>query len=68
RFGLYRWHIKDAISFSKNIRVDVQALGWSQDTKYRCLRDDVSSVAYWYQTLPTGGFPELGTPDELALN
>ena len=67
RFGLYRWHIQDPVAFKSDIRVDIQALGWSVDGRYRCLNDDVSSVAYWYQVLPTVRFPQLGTNEELEL-
>jgi hypothetical protein len=58
RFGLYRWHIVDPIRFHSDLRVTIQALGWWQD-RYVLLQDDVASVAFWYQTLPTAPFPEL---------
>ncbi|WP_207819206.1 glycoside hydrolase family 172 protein [Parashewanella curva] len=28
RFGMYRWHIPDPIRFEKQLKVNVQALGW----------------------------------------
>jgi hypothetical protein len=59
RHGLYRWHILDPIRFKKEMKVTVQALGWWPGGKYQPLTDDISSVAYWYQTLPHGKFPEL---------
>ncbi len=31
------------------------------------LRDDISSVAYWYQTLPTQPFPPLPARDDLEI-
>jgi hypothetical protein len=65
RFGLYRWHIVDPIRFRKKLRVTIQALGWQSGGRYRPLQDDIASVAFWYQTLPTGPFPALPTADEL---
>ncbi|WP_291607708.1 glycoside hydrolase family 172 protein [Bradyrhizobium sp.] len=62
RFGMYRWHIPDPVRFQKDLRVTMQALGWRSgpsEPKYLPLRDDVASVAFWYQTLPAAPFPEL---------
>ncbi|MHC4081678.1 MAG: glycoside hydrolase family 172 protein [Planctomycetota bacterium] len=50
--ALYRWHVPDPVRFRRNLRVTVQALGWSDDGTYEPLADDVSSVAYWYQDAP----------------
>jgi hypothetical protein len=57
RFSLYRWHLLDAIGFSEDLRVTVQALGWWPDHKYEPLTDDIASVAYWYQCEPHAAFP-----------
>jgi len=65
RFGLYRWHIVDPIRFDEDLRVTIQALGWREDRRYLPLQDDIASVAYWYQTLPTNTFPELPDKDYL---
>jgi hypothetical protein len=59
RMGMYRWHIMDPIRFEKDLRVTVQALGWGSGGRYLPLQDDIASVAYWYQTLPTAPFPKL---------
>lgn len=67
RFGLYRWHITDPIRFGKDLRVTIQALGWRSGGRYLPLQDDIASVAYWYQTLPTAPFPTLGSVDELEI-
>jgi hypothetical protein len=67
RFGLYRWHIPDPIRFEEELRVTIQALGWRSGGRYLALQDDIASVAYWYQTLPTSPFPELGTIDDLEV-
>ena len=70
RFGMYRWHIPDPIRFREDLRVTVQALGWvhGREPRYLPLRDDIASVAYWYQTLPTAPFPDLPGPEALEVN
>jgi hypothetical protein len=65
RFGMYRWHIPDPIRFREGLRVTMQALGWRSGRRYLPLQDDIASVAYWYQTLPTAPFPAL--PDREYL-
>lgn len=67
RFSLYRWHICDPIIFDEDIKVTIQALGWRADKRYLPLQDDISSVAYWYQTLPATKFPPLPSKDELEI-
>lgn len=62
RFGLYRWHITDPIRFESDLKVTIQALGWKSHGIYHARQDDLSSVAFWYQTLPFEKFPEL--PDK----
>jgi len=66
RFSLYRWHIMDPVRFEKDLRVTIQALGWKRTGGlYLPLQDDLSSVAFWYQTEPHAPFPKL--PDKEAL-
>ena len=66
RFSLYRWHIMDPIRFEKDLRVTMQALGWKPTGGlYLPLQDDISSVAFWYQTEPHASYPKL--PDKNAL-
>ncbi len=67
RFGLYRWHIMDPVRFEKNLRVTIQALGWRSGGRYLPLQDDISSVAFWYQTEPHAPFPPLPTKDDLEI-
>lgn len=67
RHGLYRFHIMDPIRFETDLRVTMQALGWGTDTRYRPLQDDISSVAYWYQSEPHGAFPALPERDLLTV-
>ena len=76
RFGMYRWHIVDPVRFRERLRITIQALGWRNsrwDTdietrRYLPLRDDLSSVAFWYQTLPSLPFPALPERDLLAVD
>jgi hypothetical protein len=70
RFGLYRWHIMDPIRFETDLKVTLQALGWRTEKdkrRYLPLQDDIASVAYWYQTLPTTPFPALPDRDYLEI-
>lgn len=45
--SMYRWHIEDPIRFEKSIRVSIE------HGEANALSLDMSSVAYWYQTLPS---------------
>jgi hypothetical protein len=68
RFGLYRWHLTDPIRFEKNLRVELQALGWRDGGRYLPLRDDIASTVFWYQAEPHNSFPKLPLKDELEVN
>ncbi|MBE7044143.1 MAG: DUF2961 domain-containing protein [Ruminococcaceae bacterium] len=63
RFSMYRWHITDPVRFEEDLKVTIQAIGWRSGDRYLPLQDDISSVAYWYQTLPFEKFPELPDKD-----
>jgi hypothetical protein len=67
RFGLYRWHIMDPIRFEQDLQVTIQALGWQSGGRYLHLKDDIASVAYWYQAEPHAPFPALPHKDGLAI-
>ena len=67
RFSLYRWHIADPVRFQRDLKVTIQALGWRRDGRFLPLRDDIASVAFWYQSLSTAPFPALPTADELEI-
>jgi hypothetical protein len=67
RFGMYRWHIVDPVRFQQDLRVTIQALGWRSGWRYLPLQDDISSTAFWYQTLPTAPFPALPDRDYLEV-
>ncbi len=67
RFGMYRWHIMDPVRFEQDLRIMIQALGWRSGGRYLPLQDDIASVAYWYQTLPTAPFPQIPDADALEV-
>ncbi len=67
RFSMYRWHIMDPIRFTSDLKVTIQALGWREGGRYLPLQDDIASVAFWYQTLPTAKFPALPDKDYLEI-
>jgi hypothetical protein len=73
RFGLYRWHLVDPIRFEHDLKVTIQALGWRtelgdfKNRRYLPLQDDIASVAFWYQTLPTAPFEALPDRDYLEV-
>ncbi|OQC20163.1 MAG: hypothetical protein BWX69_02073 [Planctomycetes bacterium ADurb.Bin069] len=68
RFGLYRWHVLDPIRFKQDLKVTIQALGWQSGGRYLPLEDDISSVAFWYQTEPHKKFPPLPGRDALKID
>ena len=56
--GLYRFHIPDPVCFESDIKVTLQQIGSCHAGIFE-RRDDVATVAYWYQTEPHGEFPKL---------
>ena len=72
RHAMYRFHVLDPIRFQSDLRVTIQDLGFHPDrdfdgkgSLFMARQDDICSVAYWYQTLPTAPFPPL--PDRMFL-
>lgn len=53
RTHVYRFHFEDPIRFKKSLRASIE------HGHANCLALDLSSVAYWYQTLPSKPFPTL---------
>lgn len=68
RFGLYRWHIEDAIRFGSDVRVTTQALGWRADGRYLSLRDDIASTAFFYLNRPVASRPPTPTADDMEIH
>ena len=46
----------------------IQALGWRSGRRYLPLQDDLASVAFWYQSLPSNPHPPLPDRDQLEVN
>lgn len=67
RFSMYRWHIQDAFSFDSEIRVNIQALGWKSNGRYLPMRNDMSSVAYFYFEHPSSDAVPLPDRDGLEI-
>jgi hypothetical protein len=67
RFSMYRWHITDPIYFKEDLKVTIQALGWRSPHRYLQLRDDISSVAFWYQDSICKNFPQLPAFEDLEI-
>ena len=67
RFGQYRWHITDPVRFESDLRVTIQSLGWQSEKRYLPLKDDLASVAIWYQLEPHNSFPSLPAPEALVI-
>jgi hypothetical protein len=67
RFSMYRWHLPDPIRFQKRLAVTIQALGWRNEGRFLPLQDDIASVVYWYQQLPTPRLPPLPDRDGLEI-
>jgi hypothetical protein len=67
RMVLYRFHVHDPVFFTRRLKVTMQALGGRSEGRFLPLQDDISSVAYWYQTLPSAPLPELPGQDELEV-
>lgn len=56
--ALYRFHIPDPIYFKQDIKVTLQQIGCYHGGLFE-RQDDVSTVAYWYQSEPHVEFPML---------
>jgi hypothetical protein len=59
RMTLYRFHVHDPVFFKSDLKVMMQALGWRSEGRFLPMQDDISSVVYWYQTLPHTPFAPL---------
>jgi len=55
------------VRFEKDLKITIHALGWRTEG-YLPLQDDISSVAFWYQTEPHTTFPSLPERRELEIN
>ncbi|GAJ04096.1 unnamed protein product, partial [marine sediment metagenome] len=55
------------VRFESDLKVTMQALGWQSGGRYLPLKDDLSSVAFWYQAEPHAPFPNLPDKDSLKI-
>ena len=62
RFLLYRFHVPDPIHFNEAFRMTLDNLGWT-GPRY----DDYTSVAYWYQTLPSAPLRPLPADADMCM-
>ena len=67
RMTLYRFHVNDPVFFKSDLKVTMQALGWRAEGRFLPLQDDISSVVYWYQTLPHSPLPKLPSRNEREI-
>ncbi len=65
---MYRWHIMDPVRFDKDLKVNIQDLGWRHGGRYLPQQSDIMTVAYWYQREPHARFPKLPAKDQLEVN
>jgi hypothetical protein len=47
--------------------VDIQALGWTSQRRYRPLHDDIASTAIFYLDRPSAPRPPLPDADDLEV-
>ena len=61
--------IMDPVRFETGLRVTIQALGWRPDKerRYLPLQDDLASVAFWCQTVPSQPLKPLPDRDHLEV-
>lgn len=67
RFGMYRVHVADPIFFDKNLKIEVQSIGWREGMRYHPQRDDIASVAFVYLTEPVNKRKPLPPYEELEI-
>ena len=67
RHALYRFHLADPVWFHSELKVTMQALGWRSEGRFLPLKDDISAVAYWYQTEPHAKLPDLPDRNDLEV-
>ncbi len=62
RFLLYRFHVPDPIHFEESFRMTIDNMGWT-GPRY----DDYTSVAYWYQSLPSAKLKALPEDSDMCM-
>lgn len=63
RCTAYRWHLRDPIRFTRNLRATIEHRGWALREGgwdgFAHRADRFCSVAFWYQAEPHAAFPAL---------
>ncbi|GAB4138366.1 glycoside hydrolase family 172 protein [Thermopirellula anaerolimosa] len=75
RTTVYRWHIPDAVRFSRSLRVEIEDAGWISEDElapnvhrgFVERNDDFATVAFWYQQGQPKRFARLPTAAERKL-
>lgn len=75
RTTVYRWHIPDAVRFSRSLRVEIEDAGWISEDElapdvhrgFVERNDDFASVAFWYQQGQPKRFARLPSAQERKL-
>ena len=67
RFMSYRWHVPDPIHFEKDFKMTLLNMGIKPHDETFGRRDDMISVAYWYQNLTNKPLAPLPSDEEVSL-
>ena len=68
KFMLYRFHEKDPITFTNDIKVTIQCIYYDFDkNEWHYRNDDYATVVYWYQDSPKADLPALPSDNEIQL-
>ena len=57
----------DPIHFARDLRVDIQVLGWRSDGRYRLRSDDVASTCWFYLDRPAANRPAVPSVEVLEV-
>jgi hypothetical protein len=60
--------VMDPIHFARDLRVDIQVLGWRPDGRYRLRSDDVASTCWFYLDRPAADRPAVPSVEALEVD
>jgi len=61
--SMYRWHLPDPIYWKEEVRITIQQIGWSRESREKTgsalyeREDDWSSATFWYEPVPSNQLP-----------
>jgi hypothetical protein len=61
--SMYRWHLPDPIYWKEEVRITIQQIGWSRESRDKTgsalyeREDDWSSATFWYEPVPSSQLP-----------